>query len=109
MPRGGLVTMAHIHRHSNKRFCARVINKASDFFIPFACRVQTMDRTAWLCVVLATGVLCLTLAPACGAHDHDEDVLDDDLDLDLEGGDEELEHDHDAPAPPKTPPTPTVS
>ncbi|XP_051920384.1 calnexin isoform X2 [Hippocampus zosterae] len=70
-----------------------------------------MDRTAWLCVVLATGVLCLSLAPACGAHDHDEDVLDDDLDLDLEGGDEELEHehDHDAPAPPKTPPPPTVT
>ncbi|XP_077429542.1 calnexin isoform X2 [Vanacampus margaritifer] len=75
-----------------------------------------MDRTVWLCVVLATGVLCLSLVPTCAAHDPDEDVLDqdvdvddDDMDLDLMGVHEEPEDDHDTPAPPKTPAVPKVT
>ncbi|XP_037116432.1 calnexin isoform X2 [Syngnathus acus] len=74
-----------------------------------------MDRTVWLFVVLAMGVLCLSLAPACVAHDPDEDLLgedmdveDEDLDMDL-GADDEPEDDHDTPAPPKTPPVPKVT
>ncbi|XP_077388459.1 calnexin isoform X2 [Festucalex cinctus] len=80
-----------------------------------------MDRTVLtLCVVLATGIFCLSLLPTCGAHHPDEDVLDEDvdvdddddmdLDLDLMGAHDELDDDHhDAPPPPKTPAVPKVT
>ncbi|XP_054648357.1 calnexin isoform X3 [Dunckerocampus dactyliophorus] len=75
-----------------------------------------MDRRVWLCIVMATGVLCLSLAPICRAADLDEDDMDveDDMDMDMDmdmvGADEELEEDpHHDDAPPKAPPTPKVT
>ncbi len=81
--------------------------------------LQTMDQKVGLFVLLAAGLLCLSLAPISQAEDLDEDALgddmdvEDDLDLDLAGTDEELEDmegdiQDEAPPAPKTPPTPKV-
>ncbi|XP_061896001.1 calnexin [Entelurus aequoreus] len=75
-----------------------------------------MDRRVWLCVALATGVLCLGLAPLCRAehhHEEDMDVEDDmEMDVDMVRSDDELDehlHDDDDEAPPKAPPAPKVT
>ncbi|XP_061747860.1 calnexin isoform X2 [Nerophis ophidion] len=74
-----------------------------------------MDRRVWLCVALATGVLCLSLAPLCRAeHHHEEDMdMEDDMDMDVDmvRSDDELDdHLHeDDEAPPKAPPAPKVT
>ncbi|XP_047190245.1 calnexin isoform X3 [Scophthalmus maximus] len=78
-----------------------------------------MDQRVGLLVLLAAGLLCLTLAPVSRAQDLDEAGLDDDvdveddLDLGLAGADEgELDGEDvqdDAPSAPKTPPTPKVT
>lgn len=81
--------------------------------------LQTMDQRVGLFVLLAAGLLCLSLAPVSRAEDLVEDSLGDDvdvedeLDLGLAGADEEeeeLEGDlqDEAPPAPKTPPTPKV-
>ena len=86
---------------------------------PSSSSVQTMDQKVGLFVLLAVGLLCLSLAPVSRAEDLIEDVLGDDdvdvedeLDLGLAGAeeDEELELDmkDEEPAAPKTPPTPKV-
>lgn len=81
---------------------------------------QTMDQRVGLFVLLAAGLLCLSLAPVSRAEDLVEDILGDDmdvedeLDLGLAGAEEEeledLEGDmqDEAPPAPKTPPTPKV-
>uniref|UniRef100_A0A3Q3MGE1 Calnexin n=1 Tax=Mastacembelus armatus TaxID=205130 RepID=A0A3Q3MGE1_9TELE len=79
-----------------------------------------MDQRFGLFILLAAGLLCLSLAPTSWAEDTDEDALGDDVDvedeLDLglneaEDEDEELEVDEqdEAPPAPKTPPTPKVA
>lgn len=79
-----------------------------------------MDQRVWLSVLLAAGLLCLSLAPVSQAEDLVEDTLSDDvdvedeLDLDVAGVDdeeEELDGDmqNEGPPAPKTPPTPKVS
>ncbi|KAM8909484.1 calnexin [Spinachia spinachia] len=79
-----------------------------------------MDQKVGLLVLLAVGLLCLSVAPFSRAEDLMEDVLgddvdvEDDLDLDLGlAGAEEEEQEEDlqdeAPAAPKTPPTPKVT
>ncbi|XP_061644109.1 calnexin [Phyllopteryx taeniolatus] len=55
-----------------------------------------MDRWVWLCIVMATGVLCLSLVQPCRADDAD---VEDDLDVDMVGSYEDLEDDHAAPPP----------
>lgn len=81
-----------------------------------------MNQRVGLFVLLAAGLLCLTLAPVCRAHDDDDDDLanhdhgDMDMDMDVEDEDlgldldEDLEGDveDDAPPAPKTPPVPKV-
>ena len=76
-----------------------------------------MDHRIGLLVLLAAGLLCLSLAPVSQAEHQVEDSLDDDvdvedeLDLGLAGADEEeLEGDvqDEAPAAPTTPPVPKV-
>lgn len=77
--------------------------------------LQTMDQRVGLFVLLAAGLLCLSLAPVSRAQDPVEDGLGDDIDveddLDLSlAEEEELEGDvqDEAPSAPKTPPTPKV-
>lgn len=77
-----------------------------------------MDQRFGFIVLLAAGLLCLSLAPVSRAQEPMEGGLDDDmdvedeLDLGLAGAEdeEELEGDvqDDAPHAPKTPPTPKV-
>ncbi|XP_037315759.1 calnexin [Pungitius pungitius] len=76
-----------------------------------------MDQKVGLLVLLAVGLLCLSVAPFSQAEDLMEDVLgddvdvEDDLDLGLVGAEEEEQEgdvQDEAPAAPKTPPTPKV-
>lgn len=75
-----------------------------------------MNRRVWLCVVMAAGLLCLSVVPTSRAEDLVEDTLgedvdvEDELDLDLAGDEEDLEADLQDEAPPtlKAPPTPKV-
>lgn len=78
---------------------------------------QTMDQRVGLFILLAAGLLCLSLVPVCQAEDQVEDTksddvdVEDELDLDLAGADEEEEDgdiQDEAPPAPKTPPTPKV-
>ncbi|XP_072251284.1 calnexin isoform X1 [Leuresthes tenuis] len=78
---------------------------------------MTMHQRVVLFVLLAAGLLCLSLAPVSQAQEPDEDGLSDDVDvedeLDLglagtEDEDEDLEGDE-APPAPKTPPIPKVT
>lgn len=68
-------------------------------------------------VLLAAGLLYLSLAPICWAEDPVEDALDDDMDVEdeldpgfigAEDGEEEEVEGGEAPSAPKTPPTPKV-
>nr|XP_020494017.1 calnexin-like [Labrus bergylta] len=77
-----------------------------------------MDQRVGLFVLLAVGLLCLTLAPVSRAEDLVEDSLGDDMDVEDEldlgmagDEDEELEGDmqDEAPSAPKTPPVPKVT
>lgn len=80
--------------------------------------LQTMDQRVGLFVLLAAGLLCLSLAPISRAEDLVEDSLgdemdvEDELDLGLAGAEDEEEVEGDmqdeAPPAPKTPPTPKV-
>ncbi|XP_069000035.1 calnexin isoform X1 [Embiotoca jacksoni] len=81
---------------------------------------ETMDQRVGFFLLLAAGLLCLSLAPVSRADDLIEDILGDDVDvedeLDLglagaEDEEEELEGDvlDEAPPAPKTPPTPKVT
>lgn len=74
-----------------------------------------MDQRFGLFILLAAGLLCLSLAPVSWAQDSIEDGLADDMDVedDLDlglAGEEELDGDvqDEAPPIPKTPPTPKV-
>lgn len=76
-----------------------------------------MDQKVGLLVLLAVGLLCLSVAPFSRAQDPMEEVLGDDvdvedeLDLGLAGAEEEDQEgdvQDEAPAAPKTPPTPKV-
>lgn len=81
--------------------------------------LQTMDQRVGLFILLALGLLCLSLAPLSRAQEPMEDSLDDDmdvedeLDLGLAGAEDEEEQEgdvqDDASNAPKTPPTPKVS
>ncbi|XP_054886858.1 calnexin-like [Poeciliopsis prolifica] len=71
-----------------------------------------MHQKALLFVLLAVGLVCLGLAPACRAQNQDEDAdVEDDLDLDLAGteDDDELDGDEEAPPAPKAPTAPKVT
>ncbi|XP_040029354.1 calnexin isoform X1 [Gasterosteus aculeatus] len=77
-----------------------------------------MDQKVGLLVLLAVGLLCLSVAPFSRAQDPMEEVLGDDvdvedeLDLGLAGAEEEDQEgdvQDEAPAAPKTPPTPKVT
>lgn len=79
--------------------------------------LQTMDQRVGLFILLAAGLLCLSLVPICQADDQLEDAIGDDvdvedeLDLGLAGADEEEEDgdvQDEAPPAPKSPPTPKV-
>ncbi|KAI3351545.1 hypothetical protein L3Q82_020228, partial [Scortum barcoo] len=77
--------------------------------------LQIMDQRVGLFVLLAAGLLCLSLAPLSRAEDLVEDDLGDDmdvedeLDLGLAGAEGEEELEDEAPPAPKTPPTPKVT
>ncbi|XP_059202974.1 calnexin [Centropristis striata] len=79
-----------------------------------------MDQKVGLLVLLAAGLLCLSVAPLSGAQDLMEDALgdevdvEDELDLGMAAGDEEDEEldgdmQDEAPAAPKAPPVPKVT
>lgn len=77
-----------------------------------------MDKRLGLFVLLAAGLLCLSLAPVSRAEtplEEDELDVEDELDLGLAGAeDEELEDidgdaQDEAPAAPQAPPTPKVT
>lgn len=73
-----------------------------------------MHQKALLFVLLAVGLLCLGLTPACQAQNRDEDAdVEDDLDLDLDlagtEDDDELDRDEEAPPAPKAPAAPKVN
>lgn len=88
--------------------------------LPLSLSLQTMDQKVGLFVLLAAGLLCLSLAPVSRAEEDliedglgDDMDVEDELDLGLAGADdeeEELEGDmqDEAPPEPKTPPTPKV-
>lgn len=76
-----------------------------------------MNQRVGLFVLLAAGLLCLSLAPVSRGDDLVEDGLDgddadveDEMDLSLAGDEEDLEDDvqDEAPPAPKTPPSPQV-
>lgn len=66
-----------------------------------------MDQRVGLFILLAAGLLCLSLVPICRAHDEIEDIGGEDVDVDVE---DELEEDaqDEAPTTPQAPPTPKV-
>lgn len=82
----------------------KVKTEASLLFL--LCR-QTMDQKVGLFILLAAGLLCLSLVPVCRADDEVEDIEGEDLDVDV---DDELEMDaqDEVPPAPKTPPAPKV-
>lgn len=73
-----------------------------------------MHQKALLFVLLAVGLLCIGLAPACRAQDQNQDEdadVEDDLDLDLAGTEDndELDGEEETPPAPKAPAAPKVN
>lgn len=66
-----------------------------------------MDQRVGLFILLAAGLLCLSLVPVCRAQEEIEDIEGEDVDVDVEDDLEEDAQDE-APAAPQTPPTPKV-
>lgn len=66
-----------------------------------------MNQRVGLFILLAGGLLCLSLVPVCRAQDDIEDIEGEDVDVDVEDELEEGAQDE-ALVAPKTPPTPKV-